>query len=159
MRREAVSCVAMHRGRRAVFNRAGLKIPGVAAHELTTRLGYDQPNGPLKGTGAFIKYHFKSCYFVDNGNQLAVPGYGTVNFNAHYDMALPANALMLKNFTAFVEVQNIFDRRYVASANNISDSLLVLGVQNPGVILANTGTGSIYAGAPRGSVGGVKFKF
>jgi iron complex outermembrane recepter protein len=46
---------------------------------------------------------------------------------------------------------------FVASANNISDSInAVTGVQNPGSVLAGTGTGSIYAGAPRTYVAGMK---
>ncbi len=53
----------------------------------------------------------------------------------------------------------MFNRRYIASANNVSDTLLAPGIQNPGVILANSGIGSIYAGSPRAIGGGVKLKF
>ena len=60
----------------------------------------------------------------------------------------------------FFEVKNVFDRTYIASANNITDSInAVTGVQNPGSVLAITGTGSIYAGAPRAFIGGLKLAF
>jgi iron complex outermembrane receptor protein len=35
----------------------------------------------------------------------------------------------------------------------------VTGAQNPGSVLAVTGTGSIYAGAPRSFLGGLKLAF
>ncbi len=146
-------------GASSLFNRAGYKIPGVAPHELTARLGYDQPYGPLKGLGAFVEYVYKSSYYIDNGNQLMLPSYGLVNANIHYDGDLGANPLFLKNVTVFLQVQNIFDRTWIAAANNITNTIDARGGQNPGAILASTGTGSIYAGTPRAVMGGVKFKF
>jgi iron complex outermembrane receptor protein len=48
----------------------------------------------------------------------------------------------------------------VASANNISDTISpITGLQNSGSILATTGTGSIYAGAPRTYVAGMRLAF
>jgi iron complex outermembrane receptor protein len=52
----------------------------------------------------------------------------------------------------------VFNRTYVASANNIADSVTALGFQNPASVLANT-TGSIYAGSPRAFVAGMKVAF
>ena len=44
--------------------------------------------------------------------------------------------------------------------NNITDSInAATGLQNPGSILAGTGTGSIYAGAPRTFVAGMRLAF
>jgi iron complex outermembrane receptor protein len=60
----------------------------------------------------------------------------------------------------YFEVRNIFNTTYVASANNISDTLSsTSGAANPGSVLAVTGTGSIYAGEPRAVAGGVRFAF
>jgi iron complex outermembrane recepter protein len=56
---------------------------------------------------------------------------------------------------AFFEVQNLFNKTYVASANNLTDTLGVNGLQNGANVLANTG-GSIYAGAPRTFIAGVR---
>lgn len=144
------------RGPSSFFDRAGYKIPGVAPHELTTRIGYDIPQGDFKGVGAYLEYVLKSSYFIDNGNQLTIPGYGLVNLNLHYDRDVSIG--FLKNISAFVEVRNVFDRTYVASATVIANSL-TSGFQNPGFVLAQNSTGSIYSGQPRAIQGGVKFKF
>ena len=64
----------------------------------------------------------------------------------------------LKGAIYFFEVKNLLDKTYIASANNITDSInATTGLQNPGTVLANTGTGSIYAGAPRTFVGGMSW--
>ena len=66
----------------------------------------------------------------------------------------------LKGAIFFFEVKNVLNKTYVASANNITDSInATTGIQNPGSILAATGTGSIYAGAPRAFVAGMKLAF
>lgn len=145
------------RGPLSLFDRAGYRIAGVAPHELTARVAYDLPSGDFKGLGAFVEYVYKSSYYLDNGNQLTAPGYGLVNANIHYDTRIADSHL--KNLTVFFEVRNVFDRAYIASANVISNSVNAAGFQNPGVVLAQNATGSIYAGSPRAFQGGVKFKF
>jgi iron complex outermembrane receptor protein len=142
----------------AFFDRAGNKTPGVAPHEASARLGYDIAAGELKGLGAFVEYVYKSSYYIDNGNQLTLPSYGLVNLNAHYDSDLPGNPFFLKGMTIYFQVQNLFDRTWIAAANNISNTIDPMGRQNPGVVLARS-TGSIYAGTPRAFQGGVRFKF
>ncbi|HUN45706.1 MAG TPA: TonB-dependent receptor [Stellaceae bacterium] len=141
----------------AVFDRAGNKIPGVAPNMLTARAGYDQPSGPLKGLGGFVELNWQDSFFIDNANLVKAPGYGLVNLNLHYTPQLSLG--ILKTVTFFFEVQNLFDRVYVASANNVSDSIsATTGLQNPASTVAAAG-GSIYAGAPRTLIGGVKLKF
>lgn len=117
---------------------------------------YDQPYGDLKGLGGFLEYIYQYSYYVDNGNQLTIPSYGLVNLNAHYKREI--NNSYLKEMTAFVEVTNLLDTSWVSGATNVTNSL-TYGYQNPGWYLAQNGTGSIYAGAPRGVMGGVKVKF
>ena len=142
----------------AAFNRDGNKIPGVSPNELLTRVAYDQPTGTWKGLGGFIEYQFKDGYYIDNANFVKVPAYALVNLNAHYVIELTNNGL--KSATLFFEVRNVFNKTYAASANDVSDSLsAATGVENPGSVLATTGTGSIYAGAPRTFVGGFKLAF
>ena len=58
----------------------------------------------------------------------------------------------------FFEIQNLFGVTYVASANNVSDSINATGQQNPASVVANAG-GSIYAGAPRTFIGGIRIRF
>jgi iron complex outermembrane receptor protein len=109
----------------------------------------------MKGMGAFVEYVWLDAFYMENANLLKAPGYGLVNVNVHYDTDILGD--YLKGAIFFFEVKNVMDKTYVASANNITDSInAVTGVQNPGSVLAGTGTGSIYAGAPRTYVAGMK---
>ncbi len=154
---EQLSTGTAAHGATAFFNRAGNKIPGVSPNELTARLGYDQPSGPWQGVGAFAEVQWQDSFYMENANLLKAPGYEIVNLNVHYDNELPSD--YLKSMRTYVEVKNVFNQTYVASANNITDSITLAGVQNPASVLAVTGTGSIYAGMPRTFFGGVRFAF
>ncbi|MBV9457942.1 MAG: TonB-dependent receptor, partial [Bradyrhizobium sp.] len=138
------------------FNRVGNKIPGVSPNELTARLGYDQPNGPLMGVGAFAEVQWQDSFYMDNANFLKAPGYELVNLNLHYKRDLASD--YFRQLNLFLEVRNVFNKTYVASANNIADTVTG-GVQNPGSVLAATQTGSIYAGSPRAFVAGMRLAF
>jgi iron complex outermembrane receptor protein len=137
------------------FNRAGNKIPGISPNELTARLGYDELSGPLAGLGAFVEVQWKDSFYMDNANLLKAPGYELVNLNVHYKADLVSD--YFKSLSLYLEVRNVFDRTYVASANNIPDAVTA-GVQNPASVLANT-LNSIYAGSPRTFVAGMKVAF
>jgi iron complex outermembrane recepter protein len=138
------------------FNRAGNKIPGISPNELTAQLGYDELSGPLAGLGAFVELQWKDSFYMDNADLLKAPGYELVNLNVHYKTVLASD--YFRSLNLYLEVRNVFDRTYVASANNIGNSVTAAGVQNPASILANT-TGSIYAGSPRAFVAGMKVAF
>jgi len=138
------------------FNRVGNKIPGVSPNELTARLGYDELSGPLRGLGAFVEVQWKDSFYMDNANLLKAPAYEVVNLNVHYKTDLTSD--YLKSLSLFVEVRNLFDTTYIASANNISNTVTAAGLQNPASVLAAT-TGSIYAGSPRAFVAGLKIAF
>jgi len=138
------------------FNRAGNKIPGISPNELTARLSWDETSGPLRGLGAFVEVISKDSFYMENANLLKAPGYELVNANVHYKTDLVSE--YLKSLSVYFEVRNIFDRTYVASANNIANTVTAAGVQNPASVLANT-TGSIYAGSPRAFVAGMKIAF
>jgi iron complex outermembrane receptor protein len=138
------------------FNRAGNKIPGISPNELTARLGYDEWSGRFAGLGAFVEVQCKDSFYMDNANLLKAPGYELVNLNVHYKTGLVSD--YFRSLNLYLEVRNVFDRTYVASANNIGNSVTAAGVQNPASILANT-TGSIYAGSPRAFVAGMKVAF
>jgi iron complex outermembrane recepter protein len=138
------------------FNRAGNKIPGISPNELTTRVSYDELSGPLKGAGAFVEVQWKDSFYMDNANLLKAPGYELVNLNVHYKTDLTSD--YLKTLNLYLEVRNVFNTTYVASANNIGNTVTAAGVQNPASVLANT-TGSIYAGSPRAFIAGMKVAF
>ncbi|WP_065750688.1 TonB-dependent receptor family protein [Bradyrhizobium paxllaeri] len=133
------------------FNRAGNKIPGISPHELTARLGYEQMWGPLAGLGAFVEVQWKDSFYMDNANLQKAPGYELVNLNVHYKTDLISD--YFKSLNLFVEVRNVFDRTYVASANNIGNTVTAGGLQGLST------TGSIYAGSPRAFIAGMKLAF
>jgi iron complex outermembrane receptor protein len=143
-----------------VLDRRGNKIPGVEPHFLFARLGYDQPDGLFAGLGAFVDFSWRDEFFADNGNQLKIPGYELVNLTLHYDSSVADS--YLKGVTFYFTVQNLFDKTYVASANNVTNTLItagaLAGTETPGSTLASTAA-SVYAGSPRAFVGGVKVRF
>ena len=132
------------------FNRAGNKIPGISQNELTARLGYEQMWGPLAGLGAFVEVQWKDSFYMDNANLRKAPGYELVNLNVHYNTDLQSD--YFKSLSMYAEVRNVFDRTYIASANNIGNTVTAGGQG-----LANTG--SIYAGSPRAFMAGMKLAF
>ncbi len=50
-------------------------------------------------------------------------------------------------------------QRTTLQRDNSDESSATTGLQNPGSVLAATGTGSIYAGAPRTFVAGMRLAF
>ena len=143
--------------RTASFNRAGNRIPGVEPNNLFARLSYEQPVGPFAGVGGYIEGYWRDSFFIDNANLVRAPGYAVFNLDIHYDVGVAAP--WLRGMRFFFSVQNLFDKTYVASANNVSDSInATTGLQN-GASTVAAATGSIYAGAPRTFIGGVKMRF
>lgn len=138
------------------FNRAGNKIPGISPNELAARIGYDAFAGPLAGLGGFVEVQWKDSFYMDNANLLKAPGYELVNVNVHYKTDLMSDTF--RSLNLFLEVRNVLDRTYIASANNIANTVTGAGLQNSAGVLANT-TGSIYAGSPRTFVAGMKVAF
>ena len=138
------------------FNRAGNKIPGISPNELTARIGYDEFSGPLAGLGGFVVVLFNDSLYIENAILIKAPGYELVNVNVHYKADLVSDTF--RSLNLFLEVRNVFDRTYVASANNTANTVTGAGLQNPASVLANT-TGSIYAGSPRTFVAGMKVAF
>ena len=140
-----------------LLDRDGNAIPGVVPTFVNGRAGYDQPDGPLRGLGGFAELTYRSRYFIDNSNLLAMPGYTLVNLNLHYDP--PRSGNWWSRFSLYASVQNLFDRTYVGSASVISNSLNpATGLENPASALSAT-TGTIYAGQPRTVYAGVKARF
>ena len=143
--------------RTATFDRAGNKIPGVEPHNVSARIAYEVPDGGFKGLGGFLELNFRDRFFVDNANSVQAPDYTLFNLNVHYDVG--ARSGVVKGLRFYVEVQNLMDRTYAASANNISNSLnATTGLINPESVVRGA-TGSVYAGAPRSVTGGIKLKF
>lgn len=133
------------------FNRVGNKIPGISPNELTARLSYDELSGQFRGLGAFVEVQWKDSFYLDNANLLKAPGYELVNLNVHYGTDLVSD--YFKALNVYVEVRNLFDKTYIASANNLGNTVTPFGVQG----LSTAGT--IYAGSPRAFIAGMKVAF
>jgi iron complex outermembrane receptor protein len=138
------------------LTRDGNDIPGVIPNYLNTRLIYDQPAGLFAGLGGFVEFSYRDGAVLDNANLLETQDVKLVNLNLHY--AAPAGRGLLSRVSVYVAVQNLFDKTYVASASNLSNTLNPAGEQN-GVDVLRTATGSIYAGAQRSIFGGLRVKF
>lgn len=138
------------------FTRNGNRIPGVQPHFLNARVAYDQPAGRLRGFGGYLETSWRDNYLLDNANLLSAPGYTLLNLSTHYDP--PADRGMLSHMQFFFDIQNLTDKAYVASAGNVTNSLNSRGQQN-GTSVLMTSTGSIYAGTPLASYGGVHLRF
>jgi iron complex outermembrane recepter protein len=91
-------------------------------------------------------------------NRVEASGFGLVNLNLNYDTELAHD--YLKGAIFFFEIKDVLNQTHVGSVNNIPNTISpVTGLQNPASVLATTGTGSIYAGAPRTFVAGMKLAF
>ncbi len=141
----------------AAFDRGGNRIPGVTPSFGTVRLIYDQPTGRLRGLGGFVEGAGRDAYALDNANLASAPGYVLLNADLHYDP--PADLGLMSRLRFYVEVQNLLDQRYIASANTITDTLNPTTGAPNGAAALDAATGSIYAGAPRSVFGGVRVKF
>jgi iron complex outermembrane receptor protein len=138
------------------FSRKNNRIPGVQPHYLNGRIIYDQPAGRLRGLGGYLEINWRDQYVLDNANFLSAPGYTLLNLSTHYDP--PPNHGVFSRLRFFFDIQNLVDKTYIASAGNITNTLNTAGQQNGADTLA-TSTGSIYAGTPRASYGGVRVRF
>ena len=141
----------------ATFDRNGNSIPGVIPNFLNARVIYDQPVGRFEGLGGFLETNFSDNYQLDNANLLKASGYTLLNLNLHYDP--PGGHGRLSRMRFYFEIENLANRTYVGSAGNITNSLnSTTGLEDGALVLANS-TGSIYAGTPRASYGGVRMSF
>lgn len=139
------------------FNRSGNHIPGIQPADLFSRVSYDVPDGPLAGLGAYVEYDRRAGFNIDNANLVQVPSADIINLDIHFTPRLSGGTV--KSLTVFFDAQNVTNKVYVASANNVTDSInSTTGAQNPASTVASTG-GSIYAGEPQAFVGGVRIKF
>ena len=140
----------------ASFVRNGNRIPGVQPNYLNGRVIYEQPSGALRGIGGFVEVNWRDNYLIDNANLLSAPGYVLLNVSTHYDP--PAGHGVLSRLRFYFDIENLANKTYVASASNLTNSLASNGQQNGAAVLTAS-TGSVYAGTPRASYGGVRVRF
>ncbi|MCJ2136308.1 TonB-dependent receptor plug domain-containing protein [Methylobacterium sp. J-026] len=147
--------------RTATFDRVGRHIPGVPVDAGLVRLGHEWTTGLLHGFGAFVEAVSQSGFPLDNANVLKAPGFGIVNLNVHYDRALSgrADAGFAKRVSVYVEARNVLGQVYTNAAQNVADTISAVNGQPNGARVLAQATGSVFAGAPRNIVGGVRVAF
>jgi len=139
------------------FDRAGESVPGVVPNYLTARLSDEQSSRRLGSFGGYFETTMRDAYWLDNANLLKAPSATLLNADIHYDPPTDHGEWSQLHF--YFNIQNLANRTYVGSANDITDSISsVTGQQNDASSVANT-TGSFYAGMPRASYGGVQLRF
>ena len=140
----------------ASFVRNNNRIPGVQPNYLNGRAIYDQSTGILRGLGVFMEVNWRDKYPLDNANLLGAPGFTLLNLSTHYDP--PGGHGAFSRLRFYFDIENVANKTYVASASNLTDSLTATGQQS-GAAALTTSTGSVYAGTPRASYGGVRVRF
>lgn len=130
------------------FNRKDKKIPGVEEHVLNSRLGHDA----AFGLGGWIEANYIAPYYINNSNTLKAQSSTIWNLNVHYGRPLSEKA-MFRKVVFFMDVRNLFDRKYIGSTVVVADAL----TDTP----ANVGSTkqAFFAGADRSVFGGIKLEF
>ena len=135
----------------------GIAVSGQREDEVLWIEAVHHARRALAGLGAFVETVVQGDFYLDNANLLKAPGYAVVNANLRYATDLTGG--YAKRLSLYVEVRNLFDTTYVASAQNLANGISgTTGLQNGAAVLATT-TGSVFAGAPRNIVGGMRLAF
>jgi hypothetical protein len=66
-----------------------------------------------RGVGVELGVQGASSYFADDANRVTVPGFATMSAGLSFDAPLPSRGVALRGF---LTVNNLLDRRHVASA-------------------------------------------
>jgi len=129
------------------LDRAGNKIPGVERYSLGLKAGFDRKGLP----GGWLELNRVAAYDVNNSNTLKTDPYSVFNANLNYSVERPAAAL--RKVTLFLDIRNLADLDYQASAIPVSDS----STDTPATLL--TSKQSFLAGQGRSFFFGVRAEF
>lgn len=99
-------------------NQSGRQVPSVEKNVLNMKAAYDHA---ASGLGAWLEGSWVDSFYVNNNNTLGVPSYVLFNANVHYQYRTHNNRY-IKFIKAYVELDNIFNRPYVAWATPVADS-------------------------------------
>ncbi len=134
-------------GAGATFDRKGKKVPGVETHLANSRIGFDRKNLP----GGWVEVYHMAPFYINNSNTLETPPSTIVNVNAHYSWEF--NSGFFRKVTLFADVRNVFDQKYINSANVVADAT----TDTPANL--RSGKQAFFAGQPLAFFGGVKAAF
>lgn len=124
------------------INHAGHDVPAVERNVLNTKLMY---NHAPSGLGGWVEGSWVDAFLANNNNTFGVPSYLLFNLNLNYNYVVPNNKYV--RFAKFyVEMDNMFDKLYAASAVPLADTT---SDANKQAFLAGYGR-SFYAGVTLG---------
>lgn len=101
------------------INQSGRQVPAVEKNVLNMKAAYDHA---ATGLGGWFEGSWVDSFFVNNNNTLGTPAYLLFNANLHHFYRTHNNRYV-KFIKTYVEVDNIFDKAYVAWAQPVADSV------------------------------------
>lgn len=101
-----------------LINQAGHSVPAVENNVLNSKLSYEHPSG----LGGWFEGSWVDSFVVNNNNTLATPAYWLFNLNIH-DTYKFSNNGYVKFAKSYFEMDNIFNKTYVASAVPVADTV------------------------------------
>ena len=97
--------------------RDGKQVPNVPKDVLNFKEEYYHTSG----WGGWFETTYWNSYFLNNGNTVGAPSYWLLNANINKTFDIKNPYIRFAKF--YVELDNILDKRYVASGNVVSDSV------------------------------------
>ena len=94
----------------------GKRRPQIPEHNASLWANYSFDRGIFSGMGIGMGIRYIGKTEGDPLNTLSVPGYTLIDFAAHYDLG--KSPLKLQGWQASLNVNNLFDRYYIASCFN-----------------------------------------
>lgn len=96
----------------------GHQVPSVEKNVFNSKATY---NHAQSGFGGWVEGSWIDSFFVNNNNSLATPAYMLFNVNLNHNLAIKNNSY-IRFVKTFFEVDNLFDKTYVASGTPQADS-------------------------------------
>lgn len=96
--------------------RDGKQVPNVPKDVLNFKEEYYHPSG----WGGWFETSYWNSYFLNNGNTVGAPSYWLLNANINKTVEIKNPYIRFAKF--YIELDNMLDKRYVASGNVVSDS-------------------------------------
>lgn len=100
------------------LNQAGHEVPAVENNVLNNKISYEHPSG----WGGWVEGSWVDSFFVNNNNTLKTPAYWLFNMNLHNVYQFRNNSYVRFAKTYF-ELDNVFNKTYVASVVPVADSI------------------------------------
>jgi len=123
------------------ISRDGKQVPNVPTDILNGKLEYY--HAPI-GLGAWIEGNYANSYFLNNSNTFGIPSYVIGNVNVYKNIDI-AKSSWVRFAKLFIEVDNIADKKYVASGAVVGGEDHAAGARQ----------GAFFAGYGRAIYGGV----